>query len=63
MTIMFNSFDKSPLILKLYGEATVIHDKDERWEEMSSHFDEFIGARQFFEMKVELVLTSRTYTR
>ena len=58
MTIMFNSFDKAPLILKLYGKAIVIHDKDKRWEEMSSHFIEFIGARQFFEMKVELVLTS-----
>ena len=58
MTIMFNSFDKTPMILKLYGKATVIHDKDERWEEMSSYFAEFIGARQFFEMKVELVLTS-----
>jgi len=58
MTIMFNSFDKAPLILKLYGKAIVIHDKDDRWEEMSSHFVEFIGARQFFEMKVELVLTS-----
>ena len=58
MTIMFNSFDKTPMILKLYGKAVVIHDKDERWEEMSSNFTEFIGARQFFEMKVELVLTS-----
>ncbi len=58
MTIMFNSFDKTPMILKLYGKAIVIHDKDERWEEMSSLFTEFIGARQFFEMKVELLLTS-----
>ena len=29
MTIMFNSFDKTPMILKLYGKAKVIHDKDE----------------------------------
>jgi len=58
MTIMFNSFDKAPMILKLYGEATVVHAKDERWEAMSSLFPEYIGARQFFEMKVELVLTS-----
>ena len=58
MTIMFNSFDKAPMILKLYGKATVIHDADERWEELSSYFVEYIGARQFFELKVELVLTS-----
>ena len=58
MTIMFNSFEETPLILKLYGEAIVVHNKDERWEELSSHFAEFMGVRQFFEMKVELVLTS-----
>ncbi|CAA6818404.1 MAG: Pyridoxamine 5'-phosphate oxidase [uncultured Sulfurovum sp.] len=58
MTIMFNSFDKAPMILKLYGTADVIHDADERWDEMCTHFNEFLGARQFFELKVELVLTS-----
>lgn len=58
MTIMFNSFDKAPMILKLYGKAKVIHEKDDEWEEMSSYFDAFVGARQFFEMHVELVLTS-----
>ncbi len=61
MTIMFNSFDKAPLILKLYGHATVIHESDERWEEMTAHFEPQVGARQFFEMKVELVLTSCGY--
>ena len=61
MTVMFNSFDKAPLILKLYGKATVIHQKDDRWAEMVAHFDESVGIRQFFEMKVELVLTSCGY--
>ena len=61
MTVMFNSFDKAPLILKLYGTATVIHEKDERWSEMTALFDESAGTRQFFEMKVELVLTSCGY--
>ncbi|MEA1880410.1 MAG: pyridoxamine 5'-phosphate oxidase family protein [Campylobacterota bacterium] len=61
MTIMFNSFDKAPLILKLYGKATIIHQKDARWDELSAHFEPQVGARQFFEMKVELVLTSCGY--
>ena len=61
MTVMFNSFDKAPMILKLYGKATVIHQKDARWDEMSAHFEEQVGTRQFFEMKVELVLTSCGY--
>ena len=61
MTIMFNSYDKAPLILKLYGHATVIHEKDARWGEMSAHFEQHVGTRQFFEMNVELVLTSCGY--
>jgi hypothetical protein len=61
MTIMFNSYDKAPLILKLYGKATVIHEKDSRWDELSSHFETHVGIRQFFELKVELVLTSCGY--
>jgi len=61
MTIMFNSYDKAPMILKLYGKATVIHQKDERWDEMSAYFYAQVGTRQFFEMKVELVLTSCGY--
>ncbi|MEA2048051.1 MAG: pyridoxamine 5'-phosphate oxidase family protein [Campylobacterota bacterium] len=61
MTIMFNSYDKAPLILKLYGDASVIHETDKRWDEMVAHFETHVGSRQFFEMKVELVLTSCGY--
>jgi len=58
MTIMFCSFDKKPLILKLYGDAKVIHPRDKAWDEMTEHFDIFVGARQFFEIDITLVLTS-----
>ena len=58
MTIMWCSFDKKPLILKFYGKAKVIHERDAEWEEMCGYFDKFLGVRQFFEMEVELVLTS-----
>lgn len=61
MTIMFNSFDKAPLILKLYGKAIVIHQNDDRWEEMAGYFENFVSSRQFFELKVDLVLTSCGY--
>ncbi len=61
MTVMFNSFDEKPLILKLYGQAQVIHERDDSWDEMKSHFKEFFGIRQFFKMEVELVLTSCGY--
>lgn len=58
MTIMFCSFDTQPLILRLYGTATVIHPRDEHWNEYVALFPEYTGARQVFEMDVELVQTS-----
>jgi hypothetical protein len=58
MTIMFCSFAKQPLILRLYGKSTVIHPRDSKWIELSSLFDEHVGARQFFQLNIELVQTS-----
>ncbi len=58
MTVMFCSFDKQPLILRLYGQADVVHPRDNRWETLGKLFDDHIGVRQFFEMHVELVQTS-----
>ena len=61
MTVMFCSFDKKPLILRLYGNAKVVHPRDNEWEEMIKLFDEFAGVRQFFKMNVDLVQTSCGY--
>ncbi len=61
MTIMWCSFDKKPLILKLFGSARVIHKRDSEWDEMCRYFDTFVGARQFFELNISLVLTSCGY--
>ncbi len=58
MTIMFCSFTKQPLILRLYGKSAVIHPRDNKWKELSSLFDEHVGARQFFQLNIELVQTS-----
>ena len=61
MTIMFCSFDKQPLILRLYGKAQAIYPRDAAWEEMAALFPTYTGARQFFDMDVELVQTSCGY--
>lgn len=61
MTIMFCSFDKQPLILRLYGEAKVIHPRDEAWESLISLFPYHPGARQIFRMPISLVQTSCGY--
>ena len=31
MTLMFCAFEGAPLILRTYGDATVLHQKDKEW--------------------------------
>ena len=58
MTIMFNSFDENPMILRLYGHAQAVHRNDKNWDELYSLFDPIVGARQIFDLSVDLVHTS-----
>ena len=46
------------MILRLYGESQVIHPLDEAWSSLLAHFPEYVGARQIFDLKIELVQTS-----
>ena len=61
MTIMFNSYDNAPMIMKLYGQAEVFHSADNDWDELIVHFPKIEGARQIFKLHVELLLTSCGY--
>jgi hypothetical protein len=61
MTVMFCSFDKQPLIMRLYGQATAVHPRDARWGELSALFPAYTGARQVFVLDLELVQTSCGY--
>ncbi len=58
MTIMFCAFEGNPKILRLYGTAQTIHVGDEGWDELYALFEPLPGARQIFEMHVDLVHTS-----
>jgi hypothetical protein len=58
MTIMFCSFDGAPLILRLYGQARVFHHNDAEWESLFSLFEPIPGARQIFDLDVDIVQTS-----
>jgi len=58
MTIMFAAFAGSPMILRLYGDAKAIHQNDPEWEELYSLFTPLPGARQIFDLNVDLVQTS-----
>lgn len=58
MTIMFCAYEGAPLILRLYGSARVIHQNDEEWQALFSHFEPLPGARQIFDLSVDMVQTS-----
>ncbi len=58
MTIMFTAFKGDPLILRIYGTAKVIHRNDKEWESLFSLFNPLPGARQIFDLKIELVQSS-----
>lgn len=58
MTIMFCAFEGKPMILRLYGEARVFHERDSFWKEHIDQFPEIAGSRQLIDMKIKLVQTS-----
>ena len=58
MTIMFCAFQDEPNILRLYGETTTVHVDDPEWSELITCFPDLTGARQVFDMQVDLVQTS-----
>jgi len=58
MTIMFTAYDGEPMILRLYGNADVVHKNDSEWSELFSLFKAIPGARQIFLLTVDLVQIS-----
>jgi hypothetical protein len=61
ITLMFCSFVREPLILRLYGTARTVHRDDPDWEELSGLFPPMRGARQVYDVAVDLVQTSCGY--
>ncbi len=58
MTLMFTAFEDNPLILRLYGTAKAIHNDDAEWQLLFPLFPPIPGARQIFDLNVDLVQTS-----
>jgi len=61
ITLMFCSFDKKPLILRLYGEGRVIHPRDHDWSDMIAYFDPIIATRQIINISITSIQTSCGY--
>ena len=55
---MFCAFEGPPLILRLYGTAKVIHKNDPAWRELTNALPPITGARQYFDLHIELVQNS-----
>ena len=58
MTIMFCDFEGKPLILRLFGQAKVYHPFDVEWKEYVELFPPNAGARQLFDLEIDLVQSS-----
>ena len=61
MTLMWCSFEKRPLILRAYGTARTIHAGDADWAAAVAPWGDPLGARQVYDMQVDLVQTSCGY--
>jgi hypothetical protein len=58
MTLMMCAFDGPPKVLRLYGTARTLHEGDPDWAELWALFPSYSGARQLFDVAVDLVHTS-----
>jgi len=59
MTIMFCSFEERPLILRLYGRATLVYPRhEEKFKACAELFGPRPGTRQFFEFDLDMAQTS-----
>jgi hypothetical protein len=58
LTIMFCSFTEKPLIMRIYGRGTVIHERDTAWQTLRPMFPEVPGERQIILLEIESLMTS-----
>lgn len=61
MTIMFCGFEGKPMILRLYGKASIYHHRDVEFHEWINLFSKNTGSRQIIELNIDLVQTSCGY--
>ena len=61
MTLMFCSFERQPMILRLYGTATEVQPDEAEWDSLVGLFPPMLGSRQIYDVSVDLVQTSCGY--
>lgn len=58
MTLMFCAFEGAAMILRVYGTARVVHPGVDDWSKLAEGFSDMAGARQIFDLRIDLVQTS-----
>jgi len=58
ITIMFCAFDRTALILRIYGRGRPVLPQDTEWDKFAGNFTLIPGTRQIFVIDVESVQTS-----
>ena len=61
MTLMWCAFTARPMILRAFGTARTIRPDDAEWAELAAQFPPQRGARQIFDLAVDLVQSSCGY--
>ena len=61
ITIMFCSFAKNPLILRIYGTGRAVHPSDPEWPNFAAHIPPIPGARQYIVVDIDSIQTSCGY--
>jgi hypothetical protein len=61
ITLMWCSFTTRPLILRAYGTATMTTADDDTWDTLNANFPPALGARQIFDVAVDMVQSSCGY--
>jgi Pyridoxamine 5'-phosphate oxidase len=58
ITLMFCAFDRTALILRIYGRGRAVLPQDGDWSALAAHFTLIPGTRQIFLIDVDSVQTS-----
>ena len=61
LTLMWCSFGVKPLILRAYGNARMVQPADADWPALSALLPALPGARQIYDMSVDMVQSSCGY--
>lgn len=61
ITLMWCGFEKTPMILRAYGTAKTLHPRDSDFEALNADFASSPGARQIYDVTIEMVQKSCGY--